>query len=533
MIGREKIAMAKRPLDAVLRHIRQLAAERQTPRQNDHELLERFVECRDRGALAALVQRHGPMIRGVCRRLLRHEVDVDDAFQATFLVLLQKGRSIRKHGSLASWLYGVAFRTASKARTAAALRRAREAKAIGPSPSEPWREAAWRELCATLDEELQRLSDRYRAPLVLCYLEGRTRDEAAQQLGWSLRTLQRRLDRGREILRLRLTRRGLTLSAGLLATALAEQAAGAALPAELISVTVKSAFSSAGQAATAGLTSGPAAALAKEVITAMFMSRLTTLATTLVVVAVTASGAGLWTYHAVAAGEDKEQKAAPPAVQTPPGDTKVKKPAAPAVQKDEPFDSILRVPSQHDGIIRFIGTEIKPGEKAPRERIVTIKVGDELKKYRRLKKGDTVEAGQLLAQLDDDLARGDVAIQEAKVKTAEADQAASEKTREEAKSRYETQQKLYYSNGPAGIRGTSKEDMTGALLTWNKYIYETISKDEAIKVAKQELAKARKVLEMYQIRSPSRGVIKAIQRRPGEAVKALETVFLIQVPGDD
>ena len=102
--------MAKRPLDAVIRHIRAMAAERQTGRQNDRELLERFVECQDRAALAALVQRHGPMVRGLCRRLLRHEQDVDDAFQATFLVLLSKGHSIRKHRSVASWLYGVAFR---------------------------------------------------------------------------------------------------------------------------------------------------------------------------------------------------------------------------------------------------------------------------------------------------------------------------------------------------------------------------------------------------------------------------------------
>ena len=142
---------------------------------------------------------------------------------------------------------------------------------------------------------------------------------------------------------------------------------------------------------------------------------------------------------------------------------------------------------EHDGIIRVIGTEIKQGEKVPPERIVTIKIDDEVKKYRRLKKRDTVEEGQLLAQLDDDLARGDVAIQEAKVKTAEADKLAAEKTRDEAKSRYDTQQKLFFTK-VGGMPATTKEDMTGALLTWNKYIYETISKEEAIKVAKQELA---------------------------------------------
>jgi RNA polymerase sigma factor (sigma-70 family) len=471
------------------------------------------------------------MVRGVCWRLLRHEPDVEDAFQATFLVLLGKGRSIRKPLSLASWLYGVAFRTAWKARGAAALRRTHEKLAIGPSPPEPWREAAWRELCATLDEELQRMSETYRAPLVLCYLEGCTRDEAAQQLGWSLRTLQRRLERGREILRLRLTRRGLTLSLGLLATVLSEHAAGAALPAGLVNLTLNAILPSASQAAAAGIVSGPAAALAKEVIRTMFISKLTTLATTFVVVAMTVTGASLWTYRLLAAGEDKEQKPAAPMVKTEPKDSKDKKPAAAAVEKDEQSNSIVRVPSQHDGIIRVIGTEIKKGEKVPPERIVTSMVGDGVKQYRRLKKGDTIEEGQLFAQLDDDLARGDVVIQEAKVKSAEADKAAAEKTRDEAKARYETKQKLYYGN-VGGIRAVPKEDLTGALLTWNKYIYETVSKEEAVKVAEQELAQARKILQMYQIRSPSRGVIKAIYKRPGEAVKALETVFVIQIPED-
>src|SRR5262249_50744092 len=139
-----------------------------------------------------------------------------------------------------------------------------------------------------------------------------------------------------------------------------------------------------------------------------------------------------------------------------------------------------------------------------------------------------VEEGQLLAQLDDDLARAEEAIKVAKVNAAVAEREASLKTRDEAKSRYDTQVKLYYN--PAGaIRGTSKEDLSGALLVYNKYVFETISKQEAIKVAEQELNQTRKILDMYEIRSPSRGVIKAIYKRPGEAVNALETVFLIQL----
>jgi WD40 repeat protein len=185
------------------------------------------------------------------------------------------------------------------------------------------------------------------------------------------------------------------------------------------------------------------------------------------------------------------------------------------------------VPSQRDGVLLFIGTEIREGEPVPSHEVVEVKLGDETKKFRRLKEGDAVQADQLVALVDETLARAEEAIKKAKVKSAEADQVASEKTREEAKSRYDTQLKLYYSN-QGGIRATSKEDMTGALLTWNKYIYETISKDEAIKVAKQELAEAQKTLAMYEIRPKIDGIVKAILKHPGEAVKSLEPVLKIQ-----
>jgi hypothetical protein len=323
------------------------------------------------------------------------------------------------------------------------------------------------------------------------------------------------------------------LSAGLLATALSEQAAGAVLPAGFVNMTVQVIFAPAGKAAAAGVT-GPAAALAKEVLRAMFLGKLYTLATIVLAIGMSGLGAGLWTYHSLAAeqADTKGKKAAGPAYDAKQKDTENKEAAEPAVEHAEESPSVIRVPSRHDGIVRTIGSEIKAGEKLSPKQIITVKLDGEVKKYRRLKKGDTVEEGQLLAQLDDDLARGDVAIQAAKLASAEADQTASEKTRDEAKSRYDTQHKLYF-NGVGGIRGTSKEDLGGALLTYNKYIYESISKEEAVKVAKQELNRARKILEMYEIRSPSRGVIKAIYKRPGEAVKALETVFLIQVSEDE
>src|SRR5262249_19035622 len=159
----------------------------------------RFATQHEEAAFELLVRRHGPAVFGACRRILRHEHDAEDVFQATFLALARKASSIRKPEALGCWLYGVAshlaFKVKAKRRAVSLLR-----EPIAP-PTGP-------ELCAALDEEVTRLAWRYQAPIVLCYLEGRTREEAARQLGWSLGTLKLRLSQGRAILRDRLTRRG-------------------------------------------------------------------------------------------------------------------------------------------------------------------------------------------------------------------------------------------------------------------------------------------------------------------------------------
>ena len=203
----------------VLRHIRGLAAR--PAGAADRHLLERFTAGRDEAAFAELVRRHGPLVLGVCRRLLRDPNDADDAFQATFLVLARKAASISNRESVSGWLYQVAHNTALKARISAAARRRRERRVGARPPADVLDEVTGRELLAVLDEELQRLPERLRSPLVLCYLQGSTRDEAARQLGWSLATLKRRLEEGRESLRCRLARRGLTLPAALLVAGLA------------------------------------------------------------------------------------------------------------------------------------------------------------------------------------------------------------------------------------------------------------------------------------------------------------------------
>src|SRR5262249_2418448 len=161
-------------------------------------LLERFARHADETAFAALVQRHGPLVWSVSRRVARHEQDAEDVYQATFLLLARKAGAIRKAGSVASWLYGVCHRLALRGRSDAARRRQHEARAAGTTPAPAPDDVTWRELREVLDEELARLPDSYRAPLVLCYFDGLTQEEAARQLGWSRRTVKHRLERGRD-----------------------------------------------------------------------------------------------------------------------------------------------------------------------------------------------------------------------------------------------------------------------------------------------------------------------------------------------
>src|SRR5262249_50355259 len=158
----------------------------------------------DESAFEALLLRHGPLVWGVCRRLLRDRADAEDAFQAAFLVLAQKAASVRAQGSVAGWLHGVAYRLALQARARSARRVAHERQAAAAAHPEPAPAAADPELRAVLDEELGQLPDRYRAPLVLCYFQGKTNAQAAQALGWPAGSISKRLARARELLRRRL-----------------------------------------------------------------------------------------------------------------------------------------------------------------------------------------------------------------------------------------------------------------------------------------------------------------------------------------
>lgn len=201
--------------ERLLQHIRRLAGAGDVA-ETDAELLRRYRETQDRAAFAVLMQRHGAMVYAVCQSVLRRREDAEDAVQATFLVLAQKAGSIRQQEGLGGWLQRVAYRIALKARADNARRQRREAQAARSPMAEPTGDdLSWRELRSILHAELAALPESLRAPLVLCYLEGRTQEEAARQLGWPLSTVRGRLQRGREKLRRRLERRGVGLAVAL------------------------------------------------------------------------------------------------------------------------------------------------------------------------------------------------------------------------------------------------------------------------------------------------------------------------------
>jgi RNA polymerase sigma factor (sigma-70 family) len=257
-------------------------------------LLYRFATHRDEAAFEVLVHRHGPMVWRVCRSLLRDAHAAEDAFQATFLVLVRKAGSIGRPELLGNWLYGVAHRVSLRARKTMARREARERSGVEELAEAGGDEGARQDLQPLLQEELQRLPAKYRSPMVLCYLEGRTNEEAAQQLHWPVGTLKVRLLRGRKMLRSRLVRRGLALSVAALASALTGKA-GAAMPEVLVDKTIRSALAfGAGRAAGTGARSAKVVALAEGVIKSMGWARLPFVASVLVgvLVAVGLLGAG-------------------------------------------------------------------------------------------------------------------------------------------------------------------------------------------------------------------------------------------------
>jgi RNA polymerase sigma factor (sigma-70 family) len=288
-------------LKSVVRRLKHIATRARTADQTDRQLLQRFARTGEEAAFAALVDRYGALVLGVCRRVLHHAADAEDAFQATFLVLAKKAGSQSWQDSISNWLHGVAYRISMKARTEKARRRRREQKAGEQTSTEPQADVTWRELRGVLDEELAKLPARYRAPLILCYLEGKTRDEAAGQLGWTPGSVKGRLERGRELLRGRLARRGLALSAVLCATLLPETA-GAAVPASLCAATIQAGLHFAAGHLT--VVSSGVLSLAQGVLYTMLLTKLKIATAVVLMAGFLGIGGGLVTRDALAASDD-------------------------------------------------------------------------------------------------------------------------------------------------------------------------------------------------------------------------------------
>jgi RNA polymerase sigma factor (sigma-70 family) len=312
----------------------------------DAELVRRYVASRDAAAFETLVWRHGPMVLGVCRRLLRHQQDAEDAFQAAFLALARKAGTVGRREAVAGWLYRVACRAAWQLRAARARLPAQDAPALRSAAAPPEPDPAWADLRPVLDEEIGRLPRKHREAFVLCCLEGLTGAEAARQLGCPPGTVLSRLSRARQRLRARLGRRGVGLTAGALA---APPASGA-----LVRLTVRAGASCLAGSSAAGVLPSRVIALAEGVLRAMSTTtRLKIVAAACLVAVTLGTTAGVGVYR----GRAAEPPAAPAKAEAPPA----KDDAPPAKDKAPPpkADAALAQPAPlpltgHKGAVRAI-----------------------------------------------------------------------------------------------------------------------------------------------------------------------------------
>ncbi len=294
--------MATRQISTIIQHLRRAALVQDETAQTDGQLLESFLAQKDEAAFASLLRRHGAMVLGVCSRILNNHHDAEDAFQATFLVFARKASSVTPRERIANWLHGVAQRTALKARTMKAKSQVRERQVRQPPEPQSTENDHWDDLQPVLDEELGRLPENYRLPLLLCDLEGKSIKEATRQLGWPQGTLAGRLARARKMLAKRLTLRGIGLSGGGLAVVLADHVASACVPAPLAAATIKAATAiAAGQTVAAGIVSSQVVAITEGILKAMMLTKLKTMTAILLMIGVASSGGGTLARHTAAA----------------------------------------------------------------------------------------------------------------------------------------------------------------------------------------------------------------------------------------
>jgi RNA polymerase sigma factor (sigma-70 family) len=473
--------MAINVLNRVVHQLRRSSAQQASAALLDGDLLENYISRRDEAAFEALVRRHGPMVLGVCQRILRNHADAEDAFQATFLVLVRRAQSIRKKGAVANWLYGVAHHTALKARIMNRTRRSKELAARTICQSKH-AEEGWQQVQALLDGELSLLRDKYRVPIVLCDLEGKTIKEAAAHLGWPQGTVATRLRRGRGLLAGRLARHGLALSAAGLAGAVSTGAGQAAVPAALLGATLRAAGTfGTGQALLAGGVSTKVAALTEGVLKAMLLSKLKSATAVVVVLAV--FGAGLRVSHsALADGDDTRQAIQNPLTES----SKPQKATASGAKR-------LLISSPVRGII----TEV-------------------------VKLGDKVRPGAVLARLDDRAAKADLDIARATLDFAKADRIAAEAQLVDATRRAEETKKLLAEKL---IKQTAYDE---AISVREKSAAELAQKKADVQAAEGGVEQVHLLLTKCVLRSPVAGTVCAVFKQPGARVKAGECLLEIE-----
>jgi len=361
--------MKSNSANAVVCYLRRIARADHLVARSDGQLLESFIEENDHGAFAVLVHRHAPMVFGVCRRILAHTQDADDAFQATLLVLVRKARSIVPRERVAPWLYGVACRTARKARAVAARRRRREKQLITlPEGQAPLRPQIYQELIPLLDQELSRLPEIYRIPIILCDLQERPIAQTARQLGWPQGTLAGRLARGRAMLAKRLTRHGFGLCAVSPAALLTTDSP--AMPQALAAHAIRAASHWTVHGMETGIVSTRVASLAKGVLESMLVSKLVPVAA--VIIGIVLSATGLFGYKIAARESDppvpvvgktqdpvesKPEKPKPPVVSA--KEPEKRKPGAEEAPANDRLEVVLREWAKADHEIRDLHCKLR------------------------------------------------------------------------------------------------------------------------------------------------------------------------------
>lgn len=490
--------MSSASLSTLVQYFRRSAERDGVHALPDEQLLSRWLQNHDEAAFELLLWRHAPMLVGLCQRMLSNPQDVEDAFQATILTLLRKANAIGKRDSVGSWLYKVAYRVALRLRATARTRADREAIGTDVSTLAAPLEAN-SELGMVLDEEINRLPSKYRVPVVLCYLQGKTNEATARELHCPVGTIYSRLATARKRLQICLKRRGIQVGAIALSAILEQSQTSHVMATGLVNCSVKLALSVAAGRPAGEVVSSQVLTLTRGALQSLWLSRVKLAAAFVLGIGLIGTSTGALLCHAPAEEPSPQVK------------------RQPAQQKEKS----LQISSQIEGILLVIGTELKPDEKVANELLVSVKVDGQTKEYRRLVEGDMVEKGQLVAQLDDRTARLDATLKKAQRAAAEAELLAANKEQDVAKHRRDYMEKLHTLNAVA------QSELEAAKAKVEQLKSNLSSKQASVLVAQLKSDQAELILARTEIRSPGRGTISKIYKKQGEGVTPNEPIICI------